>query len=359
MAGALRKSAHFNPWPSFHRSEGDEGMMSAIARMAEAAGVPPTRLMTDFATLAVGPGRIDFSDYERLRLYDEAFWGAAADRRSIVGARRGRDLALAANFRHDCLALANDRLAANAYLSAHGLPTVPILAIYRPGLASPGGSLIRTRDELRAFLEGHADRPLIAQPVEGDGARLLFGAGRDARADIEHLLDQVRDAGETSWLLQPQLVSHPDAASDGERLAPVRLLAVNGEHGPLVLRALWRLGGRDDIVACLDLESGAVLAIFPAGSPHRLQAAPPGFAVPDWARLKATAVEAMRLMSQFGLIGWDVAATGDGPVIVGLDPTPDVGLHQLADRHGLLDAWFHDFVSDRRRLAAEHRRFGQ
>ena len=332
--------------------------MSAIARMAEAAGVPPTRLMTDFATLAVGPGRIDFSDYERLRLYDEAFWGVAADRRGIVGAKRGRDLALAINFRHDCLALANDRLAANAYLSAHGLPTVPVLAIYRPGLASPGGSLIRTRDELRDFLEGHADHPLIAHPIEGEGSRLLFTAGRDARADIESLLDQVRDAGETSWLLQPQLASHPDAATDGGRLAPVRLLAVNSEHGPVVLRALWRLGGRDDIVACLDLESGAVLAIFPAGSPHRLQAAPSGFTVPDWARLKATAVEAMRLMGQFGLLGWDVAATVDGPVIVGLDATPDVDLHQLADRRGLLDAWFHDFVSDRRSLAAEHRRFG-
>lgn len=359
MAGALRKSAHFNPWPSVHRSEGDEGMMSAIARMAEAAGVPPTRLMTDFATLAIGPGRIDFSDYERLRLYDEAFWGPAVDRRSLVGARRSRELALAVNFRHDCLALASDRLAANAYLSAHGLPTVPILAIYRAGLASPGAGLIRTRDELRAFLEAHTARPLVAQPVEGGATRRLFAAGCDARADIERLLDEVRDAGETSWLIQPQLTAHPDAASDGERLAPVRLLAANGAYGPLVLRALWRLGGRDDIVACLDLESGAVLAIFPAGSPHRRQAAPAGFAVPDWPQLKAIAIEATRLMGQFGLIGWDVAPTNEGPVIVGLDATPHVGLHQLADRQGLLDAWFHDFVSDRRRLAAEHRRFGQ
>jgi hypothetical protein len=78
MVAALRKSAHLSPWPTFHRGEGDEGMMAAIARMAEAAGVPPTRLMTDFATLAVGPGRIDFSDFERLRLYDEAFWSATA-----------------------------------------------------------------------------------------------------------------------------------------------------------------------------------------------------------------------------------------------------------------------------------------
>ena len=84
MAAVPRKSAHFSPWPSFHRNGGDEGMVSAIARMAEAAGVPPTRLMTDFASLAIGPGRIDFADYERLRLYDEALWGHL-DRRAMVG----------------------------------------------------------------------------------------------------------------------------------------------------------------------------------------------------------------------------------------------------------------------------------
>ena len=123
-----------------------------------------------------------------------------------------------------------------------------------------------------------------------------------------------------------------------------------------MLRAVWRLGGRDDIVACLDLETGAVVAIFPAAAPHRTQAAPNGFAVPDWALLKATAVEGARLMSQFGLLGWDVAATTEGPVIMGLDPTPDLELHQLADRHGLMDGWFHDFVATRRRLSAEHKR---
>src|SRR5476651_868394 len=130
MAAVPRKSAYFHPWPVARRSEADEGMMGQIARMAEAAGVPPTRLMTDFAQLAIGAGRIDFADYERLRLYDDAFW-SAGDRRQAVGSRRGRELALLANFRHDYLALATDRLAANAYLSAHGLPTVPVLAIFR------------------------------------------------------------------------------------------------------------------------------------------------------------------------------------------------------------------------------------
>ncbi|HLY80860.1 MAG TPA: sugar-transfer associated ATP-grasp domain-containing protein [Caulobacteraceae bacterium] len=357
MAALPKIPAHLVPWPSLQRDSADEGAMAAIARMAEAAGVPPTRLMADFAQLAIGPGRIDFSDYERMRLYDEALWGQT-DRRAMVGVRRSRELARTVNFRHDCFALASDHLAADAYLSAHGLPTVPILAIYRAGLATPGGRLIRTRDELRAFLESRGGQPMLAQPVEGGRTRLLFGAGHDVAADIGALLDEVRDAGETSWLFRPHLAEHPDAVSDGDRLSAVRVLAANTDFGPMMLRALWRLGGRDDIVARLDLETGAVQAIFPAGSPHRAQAAPSGFGVPEWPVLKATAIEGMRLMSQFGLIGWDIASTAKGPVILGLDPTPDLTLHQLADRQGLLDAWFHDFIADRRRLAAEHRRFG-
>ena len=47
-----------------------------------------------------------------------------------------------------------------------------------------------------------------------------------------------------------------------------------------------------------------------------------------------------------------------GRLVFDLDPAPDVELHQLADRRGLLDTWFQDFLSQRRRLAAEHRRFG-
>ncbi|HEY2710457.1 MAG TPA: sugar-transfer associated ATP-grasp domain-containing protein [Caulobacteraceae bacterium] len=355
MAAVPRKSALFGPWPTPRRESGDEGMMGAIARMAEAAGVPPTRLMGDFAQLAIGAGRVDFSDYERLRLYDEAFW-AAGDRRQAVGARRGRELALLANFRHDCLALATDRLAANAYLSAHGLPTQPVLAIYRAGLAAPGANLIRTRDELRGFLEAQAGQPLVARPVEGGEGTTLFADGRDPAAEIDRLVDQVRDAGEISWLFQPVLAPHPEAPSDRGRLAPVRLIALNTDFGPVVFRAVWRIGGPDEIVATLDLGTGVARTVVPARAPARAQVAPTGLAVPGWAQLKATATEAMRLFGQFGVVGWDVAPTVDGPVIIGLDPTPDFEIHQLADRRGVLDHEFVDFLSDRRRLAADRHR---
>jgi hypothetical protein len=319
-------------------------MMGAFARMAEAAGVPPTRLMRDFAGLSFGPGRVSIGDYERLRLYDEAFW-AGADRRAVVGARRGREVALQANFRHDWLGLAENRLAWGAYLEAHGLPVVPTLAMFSEGLATPSRRLLRTREELRAFLMDQPDRPLVGRPAEGGHATAIVGRAVSA---IDHLVDDICDNHGGGYLFQPLIAPDPRVAglSDG-RLAAVRLITVSGDRNPRVARALWRLPGAPQAAAPLDLRTGQVTRIS-ARSPLG------GARVPDWEALKAAAVEGARLLRRLPFLAWDVAPAEGGPVIVGLTATPDLALHQLADRRGLLDPEFLAFLDAQRRLAAEH-----
>jgi hypothetical protein len=339
--------------PLAARRSGEPGMMAQLARLAGQVGAPAPQLMADFAALSLGPGRIAIADYERLRLFDHEFWGLA-DRREVAGARRAYEVALAANFRQDAFAIAADRLACGAYLAAHGLPTVPTVAVYRADVASPGRALIRSKGELREFLQARQAEPLVAQPAEGGRPRLLFaGKPKDPAADIERLIGETSDMPGVSWLLQPLIAPHASYRRlTGSRLAPVQLLAFGGDDGAVgVQRALWRLGGRDDLVARLDLRSGRALDLFPAAQPHLREAAPAGLAVPDWPQLKAMASEAARLFSQFGLLGVEVAPAAGGPVILALDPTPDLALPQLADRRGLLDAPFHAFLADRRRLA--------
>lgn len=355
MAAVPKLSILLPPLPSWRSPMGHEAMPAAFARMAEAAGAPPAHLMADFAALAFGPGRISFADYERLRLYDGAFWGAA-DRREVAGAARAHRIARRANFRRDCWGLAIDRLASAAYLAAHGLPTVPTLAIYRAGLAAPGAQLLRTRDELRHFLESRAGAPLIVRPAEGGPGRRLFATADPAAsaAEIDRFIDMVSDAGPVSWLFQAPLPPRPDVA-DGRRLAPVRLITLAAGDTAMVFRAAWRFGGPDDVVASLDVRSGRAIRLSPAKAPQRGAPAPAELAVPDWPALKAVAAEGARLFSQFGLIGWDIAPTLDGPVVLGLDPAPDLDLHQLADRHGVLDSEFLAFLAERRALAADGR----
>jgi len=354
MAAVPKLSTLLPPLPPWRSPMGHEAMPAAFARMAEAAGAPPAHLMADFAALAFGPGRISFADYERLRLYDGAFWGAA-DRREVAGAAQARRIARLVNFRRDCWGLATDRLASSAYLAAHGLPAVPTLAIYRAGLAAAGAMLLRTRDELRQFLEAQSGAPLIARPSEGGpGRRLFAGAAGTRAAEIDRFIDMVGDAGPVSWLFQIPLAPRPDVA-DGRRIAPVRLITLAAGDAVMTFRAAWQFGGPDDVVASLDVRTGAALRLSPAHAPQRGEPAPGDLAVPDWAALRAVAAEGARLFAQFGLIGWDIAPTLDGPVILGLDPAPDLDLHQLAERRGVLEPEFLAFLGERRALAAECR----
>ena len=198
MAGVLQKSAHFNPWSSLHRGRGRRGHDvghrphgrggGRAAHPADDATSPPSRF---------GPGRIDFGDYERLRLYDEAFWGQAdTDRRASSAPAADTIWPWRSTSATTGFALASDRLAANAYLSAHGLPTVadPGDLPLRAGLAAARPCCAPATSCAPSWNVAPG-RPLVAQSVEGGAVRALFAPGGDVRADIDRLLDEVATPG--------------------------------------------------------------------------------------------------------------------------------------------------------------------
>jgi D-alanine-D-alanine ligase-like ATP-grasp enzyme len=69
----------------------------------------------------------------------------------------------------------------------------------------------------------------------------------------------------------------------------------------------------------------------------------------DLDAMKALAIEGARVMRTVPLIGWDIACTEKGPVIVEMNEHPDSFLMQFAERRGLLDGMFRDFVAFQKR----------
>ncbi len=372
---ALADSFHFRddpdaaPRPSPPRLQADTPMIALLAAMSEESGVPPMRLARDFAGLSFGPGRVSFSDYVRFRLHDDTFW--AGDRRHVVGLRRARELAHQINFRTEHHGLAANKVACNAYLAAFGFPVIRSLAIYAHDLATPSHALLRGREELGQFLL-QAPYPLFGKPMEssqGLGATGLASCdvgsatlrtleGRSVRLDA--FIDTVRENHWTGYLFQRLVKPHPAVqALCGERLATVRLLTLAGDNGPRVARACWTLPAG---LAQLDMRTGAILRVTKGtGLGLRELSVHPdtgasliGARVPGWEALKATAVEAARLMGGLAMIGWDIAPSPQGPVIVQMSAAPDLGLFQLADRVGLLEADFLDVLTSQRHAATEH-----
>ena len=65
-----------------------------------------------------------------------------------------------------------------------------------------------------------------------------------------------------------------------------------------------------------------------------------GTQLPDWAEACEMAREAHALFPEFGVIGWDVAFTENGPLLIECNDNPFHSLYQMAYRRGI---WNDDF----------------
>jgi hypothetical protein len=84
-----------------------------------------------------------------------------------------------------------------------------------------------------------------------------------------------------------------------------------------------------------------------------------GMDVPNWHDVKELALDGANLLGELPLVGWDIAPVDTGAVLVEANVTPDLQLHQIADRKGILDPVFASFLKQRRLDAAAFARMGK
>lgn len=350
-------------------------MAESLQRAAAMTGSSPMQLTREYSRLAFGPGKVTFEDYVKYRLFDDA-WLAGADKADFVGARRNRDLVVEINYRHDWHGLLTNKLASQSYLAAYGLPTIAPLAIYAPGLAIASDRLLPSREALRGFLLDARHYPIFGKPVESVqslGALALLGcdaandeliAVGDKRLKVDAAVDDIERHYAAGYLFQKMVKPHRDLIPViGERLATVRVLTIATPEGPKAFRSGWKIPAAGNVadnfwragnmLAGLDFETGRVLrATSGVGFEMKDVTRHPdtgaeliGLQVPDWEKMKAVAVEGAKVLRHFGTVGWDIAATDDGPVIVEANETPDFSLVQIADRRGILCKEFNDLLA--------------
>ncbi|WP_298423654.1 sugar-transfer associated ATP-grasp domain-containing protein [Rhodoblastus sp.] len=331
--------------------------------------------VASFAKLAMGPGKISFADYIRLRLFDPAM-GSAADLRNYVGLRRNLEMCTLANYRRDWHGMASNKVASLHYLAAYGFPTIPIKAIYAPGMARRQAAILSDRPDLVRFLSAPENYPLFGKPAEGFqslgsiGLKSVSGADgallktNDETTSVDKLADEIVANYRSGYIFQALARPHQDIVNlCGPHLATVRLITGLTEDGPTVLRGCWKIpaGGNaadnywraGNLLAGLDLGTGEILrASSGAGLSHQQHETHPdtgvrlvGFRHPEWSRMLELAREGASLMRHMPLIGWDMAYTEQGPVIVEMNEAPDFSLVQIADRRGIHDETFDRFMA--------------
>ncbi len=234
------------------------------------------------------------------------------------------------------------------FCRAHHLPTIPV---WQSDPAAPSPDWVRGDLFVKVTAGfGGAGCAVIRYLPERDawlvGERLVE-AGRLQQAARE--LFPGREI-----LIQPRLRNHPSLQRlAGGALATVRALTAKDQQGrPQVVRATLRMAVTSDVVdnfsqggaaAAVDLATGVLGKCF-LQNPSRLEPCHPktgelveGFCLPDWDAAKELVCHAHRAVPEFNFLGWDVALSEQGPVLVECNPWPQVDIVQLPQDEPLLD----------------------
>lgn len=222
------------------------------------------------------------------------------------------------------------------------------------GLPHPETIAILSAGRLRVLADP-AGRALIAKPVDGEGGDGLtpLGGFADCDALIRDLPGRFAPRRGT-WLIQPLIAVHPALADIALGALPtVRIVTILDEAGlPEAVSATFRCASdpaaRVDnmkaggLIAPVALDDGALGAACQGygGGDHERHpvtgAAIAGRRLPDWSTATALAIRAHREgFPDYALIGWDIALTADGPLLIEGNGKPGVLMPQRAARRGL------------------------
>ena len=228
--------------------------------------------------------------------------------------------------RYQCHPAIDDKAAFAHFCTQAGLPTVPILAIGKAGRVT---WYAETQPDL--FL-----KPSIGARGEGaqrwqlTGERYQASQG-DSFAQSELTARLAKLSQTQAYLVQPCLANHPAIAelSPGA-LATVRFVTGRTPDGTIeLIAATFKMAWRPSIINTHGLNSPVDLTTGQLGRAYRYHPICTGFAqhpitaaplverrLPDWSAALALAQQAHRHFPAYVFLGWDVALTPQGPLLL-------------------------------------------
>ncbi|WP_018175029.1 MULTISPECIES: sugar-transfer associated ATP-grasp domain-containing protein [unclassified Thioalkalivibrio] len=264
-----------------------------------------------------------------------------------------------------------------AHCVRHGLPTPPVQAIIPPGHETPpvegspegaGTVVTSARRWLEVLQAGEED--LFIKPDDGAYGDGAFSATRrndrwhycgrvTALSDLFYFVRARASQSQTCFIAQSRIQPHdklsglmsPTAVGcvrivtymrDGKaRLfcAEIKLTAGEGDTDNFGLAA------NGNMVAAVDMDSGRLSLGYTSRSPawpviqpvteHPDTGEPiEGTPLPLWEEVKALALQAQRSLPEVKTIGWDIAITPEGPLILEGNTTYGLASLQIAHQRG-------------------------
>ena len=321
--------------------------------VAHRFGVSKGRQLADLLRLGLGLG-LPPPAYYQLRLFATAPRGALAG--YLYDHEVGSLFPYLNGFTKD--PAVDDKRLFGERCRASGLPAVPLLAWARDGRLLDAQGPWPAGDLISKPVSGCQGRGVVRWRAQGAG--YYNGERALGRAALLSWLRQGQ--GGEAWLLQPALDNHPRLADlSGGGLVTIRLMTARLPDGEsLAFAALLKMPlGRQvinnhGIGSAIDLDTGLLGPAFPYRPLH------PGFhrhphtgaqitgrTLPDWSAIRQLALTAHDLFPDFLTLGWDIALTPAGPVLLETNAGWDVTLPQLVLQRPLGETALRDIIERR------------
>lgn len=345
--------------------------LKGLVQARKQAGRKGFGVLLDLIRLSVAKRRVyDPERYFHFRLFE--YGSSRSDEmKAFLDHRDRSDMNTDANY----LALKDHAVDQKQYLEAvlrdAGVAVVHTQAILRSS-GHACGKILTSTDQAQRFLRTEAKYPAFGKPVDGsmsmgaanlecylpqeDALQLSDGRQVPLEKFVEEALGHY---GEYGYMIQTRLSQHPDLqAVVGDSISCVRVVSHRNDDGIRNLYAVWKISAQNSVAdniwregnlcAAVDVVTGEVLRCRSGEGvdcqdieQHPITGVPiVGLRLPDWNRVLEIVKDASTLMSYTDLIGWDVAMTDRGPVIVEGNTNPEHGLYQLANQEGLLSTDF-------------------
>lgn len=322
-------------------------MRSRILSAARRYDTPASLALARFAHFYF-LGRFSPTEIFLLGLLDGALDSSQLAR--FVSKQRMLEAQLAVNPR-EFFDRTEDKFCFALFCAQHGLATPRILATLgvRPSIANSPEHLQGPADLLR-LLQQTSATGFILKPTRGVHGRGILRLHRnerrvcDDRGRILSVRDidmHLRSADYESWLLQELLLPHPmlSALSGTTHVQTFRVVTMLDHRGEAQIAAAWlrliggaagfdnfNFGASGNLLAIIDISSGRILRMLAASEDGfglveiavhpKTQRSFSSLFLPEWQEVKALASAAAEAFAPLVTIGWDIALTDRGPVLI-------------------------------------------
>lgn len=318
--------------------------------------------------------RVRAADYYALGLSDPAMpW---ATKRRYIGGYESWRLFLPMNPQstHD---LMDKKLRFRTAAAEAGLPVGEVLAVVTQHPDEHPYPVLRTEQELRSWLLDNAVSDIVIKPVDGTKGWGVMSLGQ-------------RAAGQEAWVRLPgtetiniaalwthctrylyrggviverRLAPHPALAAVMPNVLHTVRAVTYLKPEPRILAAALRVGlgsgpadnlAQGGIVVPIDLEGGICGrgSLLVNGVPQFIDEHPvtgtriTGLVLPHWNEARDLARRAAQAFPMFKSIGWDVALSARGPILLEGNWCYDLAVNQIAGRRGILDTQWLDLFNE-------------